>query len=122
MLEKYYDKNMQDLFELKLGNMTMDEYERKFLEILRYVIFIKDEKVKIQRFLSGRSSFYTDKIHFNDPNNLEESIRNAKHLYDQNRGNPTFQRVWDEKKKGKMDQRKKVFKSPFMRNRYQSYQ
>jgi hypothetical protein len=35
--EKYYDKNMQELFELKLGNMTMDEYERKFLELLRYM-------------------------------------------------------------------------------------
>jgi hypothetical protein len=62
MLEKYYDKNMQDLFELKLGNMTMDGYERKFLELLRYMIFIRDEKVKIQRFLSGIPSFYKDKI------------------------------------------------------------
>jgi hypothetical protein len=30
-----------------LGNMTMEEYERKLLEILRYMEFIKDEKVKI---------------------------------------------------------------------------
>jgi hypothetical protein len=38
---------MQDLSKLKLGNMTMDEYERKFLELIRYVSFIRDEKVKI---------------------------------------------------------------------------
>jgi hypothetical protein len=38
---------MQEFFELKLGNMTMDEYEKKFLELLRYVSFIRDEKVKI---------------------------------------------------------------------------
>jgi hypothetical protein len=38
---------MQELFELKLENMTMDEYERKFLEFLRYVSFIRDEKVNI---------------------------------------------------------------------------
>jgi hypothetical protein len=44
---------MKAFFELKLGSMTMDEYERIFLELLRYVEFIKDEKVKIQRFLSG---------------------------------------------------------------------
>jgi hypothetical protein len=48
---------MQELFELKLRSMTMDEYEKKFLELLRYVDFIKDEKVKIQRFLSGFPSF-----------------------------------------------------------------
>jgi hypothetical protein len=35
--EKYYDKKMQEFFELKLGSMTMDEYEKKFLELLRYV-------------------------------------------------------------------------------------
>jgi hypothetical protein len=29
--EKYYDKKMQEFFELKLGNMTMDEYEKNFL-------------------------------------------------------------------------------------------
>jgi hypothetical protein len=38
---------MQEFFELKLGNMTMYEYERKFVEFLRYVEFIKYEKVKI---------------------------------------------------------------------------
>jgi hypothetical protein len=41
---------MQEFFELKLGSMTMEEYEKKFLELLRYVGFIKDEKVKIQRY------------------------------------------------------------------------
>jgi hypothetical protein len=41
---------MKDFFELKLGSMTMDEYERIFLELLKYVDFIKDEQVNIQRF------------------------------------------------------------------------
>lgn len=43
---------MQEFFELKLGNMTMKEYGRNFLELLRYVEFIKEEKVKYKRFLS----------------------------------------------------------------------
>jgi hypothetical protein len=120
--EQYYDKKMQELFELKLGNMTMDEYERKFLELLRYVSFIRDEKVKIQRFLSGLPSFYKDKIQFDEPKNLEEAIRKDKYLYEKNRGRPTFQKAWDDKKKGNMDQRKKGFKPPFIRNRSQAYQ
>jgi hypothetical protein len=90
---------MKEFFELKLGSMTMDEYERRFFELLRYVGFIKYEKVKIQRFLSGLPSFYSDKIHYDEPKTLENTIRKAKYLYEQNRGRPTFQKAWDDKKK-----------------------
>jgi hypothetical protein len=38
---------MQDFFELGLGSMTTTEYEKKFVGLLKYVGFIKDEKVKI---------------------------------------------------------------------------
>ena len=44
---------MEEFFELNLGSMTMDSYENTFLEIFKYTDFIKDEKVKIQRFQSG---------------------------------------------------------------------
>jgi hypothetical protein len=44
---------MKEFFELKLGSMTINEYERIFLEFLKYVPSIKDETVKIQRYLSG---------------------------------------------------------------------
>jgi hypothetical protein len=43
---------MQELFELRLGSMTMGEYENK-LGLLKYVGFIKDNKVNIHRLLSG---------------------------------------------------------------------
>ena len=41
---------MEKLFELKLGNINMDEYENNLLEPLRHARFIKEEKVKIQIF------------------------------------------------------------------------
>jgi hypothetical protein len=66
---------MKDLFELKLGSMTIYEYERRFLEILKYVSFIKDETIKIQRYLSGLKLFINDKIQYDDPKTLEETIR-----------------------------------------------
>jgi hypothetical protein len=116
----YYDKKIQEFFKLKLGNMTIEEYEKKFLELLRYVDFIKDEKVKIKRFLSGFPSFYKDKIQFDEPENLEESMTKAKYLYEQNKGRTTFQKAWDEKNKGNMDQRK-GFKPPFFKNNSKSY-
>jgi hypothetical protein len=31
----YYDRKME-LFELKIGRMTIDEYERRFLELFKY--------------------------------------------------------------------------------------
>jgi hypothetical protein len=52
--------------------MTKDEYERRFLELLRYVDFIKDEQVNIQIFLSGIPSFFSDKIQYDDPKKLGE--------------------------------------------------
>jgi len=76
---------MQDFFELNIGSMTMYiDYKRKFLELLRYVNFIRDEKVKIKRSLSGIPSLYKDKIQFDEPNNLEESIRKDNYLYEKN--------------------------------------
>jgi hypothetical protein len=53
---------MQELFELKLGSMTMEEYVNKFLELLRYVDLIRDENIKIWRFLSGMLTLYKDKF------------------------------------------------------------
>jgi hypothetical protein len=55
---------MQELFELSLGSMTMEEYEKKLLGLLKYVGFIKYEKVNIQSFLSGMTSFYKEKIQY----------------------------------------------------------
>jgi hypothetical protein len=46
--ERYYDEKTKEFYELKLGQHTMDEYVNKFLELIRYVPYIKDEKTKIQ--------------------------------------------------------------------------
>ena len=40
----------------------MEEYANKFLELLRYVRYIKDEKVKIQLFLSGLPQSYKTEL------------------------------------------------------------
>jgi hypothetical protein len=107
---------MQEFFELRLGSMTMTEYENKFLGLLKYVGFIKDEKVKIQRFLSGLPSFYKEKIQYDEPRTLTETIRKAKYLYEKGKGRESLQKYWKDKKKEKSDQRRKGFKPPFNRN------
>jgi hypothetical protein len=82
LTKRYYDRKMKEFFELKLGNMTIDEYERSFLELLKYVPFIKDEVVKIQRYLSGLPPSIGDKIQYNDHKTMEETIRREKCLYE----------------------------------------
>jgi hypothetical protein len=84
--EHFYDKKMQEFFELRLGSMTMEEYEKKFLGLLKYVGFINDEKVNIHRFLSGLPAFYKENIRCDEPKTLIEAIKKAKYLYEQGQG------------------------------------
>jgi hypothetical protein len=53
---------------------------------------------------------------------LEEPIGRARNIYEQIKGRPIFQKVWNDKMKGKKDQRKKGFKPPFFRNNSQENQ
>jgi hypothetical protein len=82
LTKHYYYRKMHEFFELKLGSMTMEKYERRLLELLNYVDFIKDEQDEIQRFLNGMPSIFSAKIQYDDPNILDEVIRRAKCLYD----------------------------------------
>jgi hypothetical protein len=61
-------------------------------------------------------SFTSDKIQYDDPKTLEKTIRNTKCIYNQQRGRPTFQKVWEEKMKSKMEHKRKGDKPPFFRN------
>jgi hypothetical protein len=74
---------MEELFELRLGSMSMVEYEKNFLGLLKYVGFINDEKVKIQMFLSGLPTFYKENIRYDEPKTLTKTIRKDKYLYEQ---------------------------------------
>jgi len=81
---------MQDFFDLQLGNMTMDEYAKKFLDLMRYVACINEENIKIQRFLSGLPSFYKHRIQYDEPKTLEVAIKKANHMYEQSKGRTDF--------------------------------
>jgi hypothetical protein len=86
------------------------------LELLKYVSFIKEETINIQRYLSGLPPSIGDKIQYNDPKTMEETIRREKCLYEQQREKPTFQKAWEDKKKFKKEQRQKGNKPTFFRN------
>jgi hypothetical protein len=64
----------------------MAEYEKKFVGLLRYVGFIKYEKVKVHSFLSGLASFYKEKIQYDEPRTLTKTIRKSKYMYEKRKG------------------------------------
>ena len=78
---RYYDDKIKEFHELILGQHTMEEYVNKFLELLRYVRYIKYERVKIRCFLSGLPQYYIDRIEFYEPRTMEEAIRKDKYCY-----------------------------------------
>jgi hypothetical protein len=47
------DGKTKEFYKLRPGKLTIDEIVNKFLELLRYVPYIEDEKVKMQWFISG---------------------------------------------------------------------
>jgi hypothetical protein len=99
----YYNRKMKEFFELKLGNMTIDEYKERFLELLKYVPFIKDETVKIQRYMSELPPSIGDKIQYDDPKTMEENISREKCLYEKQREKTTFRKAWEDHKKFKKE-------------------
>ena len=40
--EHYFERKMQEFFYLQLGNMTMDEYVKKFMDLMRCVAYINE--------------------------------------------------------------------------------
>jgi hypothetical protein len=42
--------------------------------------------VKVHRFLSGLASFYKDKIQYDEPRTLTETIRKDKYMYEKGKG------------------------------------
>lgn len=59
--------------------MIDEEYITKFMELLRYVPYLKDEKAKVWGFFSGFPLVFRDQIEYDEPRSLEEVIGILKH-------------------------------------------
>jgi len=51
--ERYYDNKDKELYEHKLGKLTANEYTTRLLELMRYVPYLKEKKIKIEIYPSG---------------------------------------------------------------------
>ena len=114
MSERYYDENTKEFYETKLGKLTIDEYINKFLKLMRYVPYIKDERVKMQQFISGLPLSFQDRIEFDEPKTLEDNVQKARYCYEQFKNKEKPHKDW--KKKSKLGFKKKGFKSSRFKN------
>lgn len=82
MLERCFDDRGKEFYELKMGSMIDEEYTSSFLELLRYVLYLMEEKAKIQRFISVLHVTFKYRIKFNGPTSLKDVIQNLRHCYE----------------------------------------
>jgi hypothetical protein len=73
---------MKEFYELRLGQVRIEDLINKFLELLRSIPYIQEDKVKIQRFLSCLPQAYQDRIEFDNPKFLSEVFKKARMCYD----------------------------------------
>ena len=62
--------------------MTMDSFMNRFLDLLHYVPYIKDEKVKIQQFLRCFPPNFREMIEFDMPKTFDTTLHKARICYE----------------------------------------
>jgi len=73
-----------------MSSMIYEEYNSRFLELLRYVPYLKHKKTKIQIFMSGSPVSFRDMIEFDEPISLEEAIWKLKNYYEKSKHRPQY--------------------------------
>eukprot|EP00253_Pinus_taeda_P021984 PITA_21984 len=77
----------------------MDEFITRFTSLLRYVPYIREEKAKVQRFVSSLPPYMRERIEFDNPKSMDEVIRKARICYQQSKQKgETANRKWNEKR------------------------
>eukprot|EP00253_Pinus_taeda_P013110 PITA_13110 len=103
LTECFYDEKAQEFHDLRLGQQSMDEFINRFTSLLHYVPYIKEEKAKVQRFVSSLPAYIREQIEFDNPQTMDEAIRKARICYQQNKqkGDISSKR-WNERKNNKV--------------------
>eukprot|EP00253_Pinus_taeda_P022081 PITA_22081 len=80
----------------------MDEFINHFTSLLRYVPYLKEEKAKVQRFVTSLPMYMRERIEFDNPRTTDEAICKARICYQQSKQKgDSSNRKWNEKKNNK---------------------
>eukprot|EP00253_Pinus_taeda_P029666 PITA_29666 len=85
LTERFYDEKAREFHDLRLGQQTIDQFVTKFTSLLRYVPYIREEKAKVQRFVSSLPLTMRERIEFDNPKTMDEAIQKARLCYQQNK-------------------------------------
>eukprot|EP00253_Pinus_taeda_P011207 PITA_11207 len=99
LTERFYDEKAREFHDLRLGQQTMDEFITRFTSLLRYVPYIREEKAKVQRFVSSLPPYMRERTEFDNPKSMVEVIRKVRICYQQSKQKgEAAGRKWNEKK------------------------
>ena len=96
--------------------MTMDEYITKFTSLLRYVPYVREEKAKVQRFLSTFPTHMNERIEFVNPRTVEEEIWKERMCYQQSKEKGEVGKIWQPRKGQKNSSKFKGSRSNNLKN------
>jgi hypothetical protein len=100
LTERYYDEKDKEFHDLKLGKMMIEDFVTKFVNLMRYVPYLREEKEKVQWFMSCLPQAYKDKIEFLNPKTMDEIIRHAKLCYTQFKQRYENTKTWQNRNRG----------------------
>ena len=72
---------MKEFHELCMGSTTMNDFINRFLDLLHYVPYIKDKKLKIQQFLGCLPPNFQERIEFDMPKKLDIILHKSRLCY-----------------------------------------
>jgi len=114
LLDRCYDNKENDFYEMISGHLSDEEYITRFLELLRYVPYLKDYKAKFQLFISRFPMSFKDRIKFYEPQTLDDATNKFKHYCEQEKRSPDF--IGDWKLEGSGKYKKKWHKRVIYKN------
>ena len=82
MSKRFFNRKVKEFHELRMGSMTMASFINRLLDLLHYVPYIKDEKMKIQQFLGCLPPKFWDNIEFGIPKTLDTTLHKARIFYE----------------------------------------
>ena len=96
--------------------MTMDEYITNFTSLLRYLPYVREEKAKVQRFLSTFPTHMKERIEFINPRTMDKEIRKARMCYQQSNKKGEVGKIWQLRKGQKNSSKFKGARSNNLKN------
>ena len=77
MFQRFFDRKVKEFHELRMGSMTMNAFINILFDLLHYVPYIKDKKVKIQQFLGCLPPNFRETIEFDMDKTLDTTLHKS---------------------------------------------